>query len=222
MPIGLSFILAHAASHDRLNSDTYKRMNMAMLAQGLLGLVVVSLGPRLNVPYIVAYGLTCINTMKGYTYGVLGLDKQGGMQSLVEELTAGSKSLVGGFFKLPTKPVAILYQIATYSISAMKLIKVKEIYESLQSGSPIAGSVARLNRLILLSLMSYTLKDAADRDRLGGSTFIKLNYLSAVGFMINAIYNTGGLATPYGAIQAFFAAFFAFNGLASYMRNQYA
>ncbi|EJK53703.1 hypothetical protein THAOC_26802, partial [Thalassiosira oceanica] len=66
-------------------------------------------------------------------------------------------------------------------------------------GSPIAASAARLNRLVLLSLMSYTLKDAADRDRLGGSTFIKLNFLSAVGFAINAIYNSGGLVTPLGS-----------------------
>lgn len=222
MPIGLSAILADAASHDRLNSDTYKRMNMAMLAQGLLGLVVVSLGPRLNLPFIVAFGLTCINTVKGYTYGVLGLEKQGGIASLVAELKSGSKSLLGGFFTLPTKPIAMIYQVATYSVSVMKLIKMKEICESLQSGSPIAASAARLNRLVLLSLMSYTLKDAADRDRLGGSTFIKLNFLSAVGFAINAIYNSGGLVTPLGAIQAFFAAFFSFNGLASYMRNQYA
>ena len=222
MPTGLSVILADAASHDRLNSDTYKRVNMAMLAQGLLGLVVVSLGTRLNLPFIVAFGLTCINTVKGYTYGVMGLEKQGGIASLVNELKGGSKSLLGGFFTLPTKPIAILYQVATYSVSVMKLIKMKEIYESLQSGSPIAASLARLNRLILLSLMSYTLKDAADRNRLGGSTFIKLNYLSAVGFVINAMYNTGGVTTPFGAIQAFFAAFFGFNGLASYMRNQYA
>jgi len=222
MPIGLSHILAGAASHDRLGSDTYKRMNLAMLLYGIIGLGLISLGDiKRNALFAVAFGLTCINTVKGYVYGVLGLDKKGDT-SLAADLLDGGKDIITDYFTLSKKPSALLYQESTYSLSVMKLLKAKEIFESIQSKSFSIGALARLNRLVLFSLMTYTLKSAADRDRLGGSTFIQLNYLCGIGFLVNALFYTGGLQTLFGATQVFFSLHCAFQGVTSYMRNQHA
>ena len=107
-------------------------------------------------------------------------------------------------------------------IATMKLSKLYEIIQAKSITIELATLLARFNRLSLLALMLYTLKDAADRDRLGGSTFISLNYLCALAMGVQCAFYTGGLTTPLGGLSAFFAAFSAFNGITSYMKNQYA
>ncbi len=64
-------------------------------------------------------------------------------------------------------------------------------------------------------MLVYTLKDAADRDRLGGTTFIQMNYICAVSMWVHSFYLTGGVATPVGALSAMFGVFFAVNGMSS-------
>jgi len=225
MPAGISYIMISAAQHDRLNSDTYKRMNLAMLEYGMIGLTLKSLGSTRDGFYIAAFLLSVINSIKGYAYGVLGLDKSNTDTSLVQDLMNGTKSTIKGFFSIPKTIKSFGYLAATYMLAAMKLSKLKEIIQFIQANSvtsELSLLIARFNRLALLTLMLYTLKDAADRDRLGGTTFIQLNYLCAIAMIATAPFLDGGLKGPLGAANGVGAAFCAFNGITSYMKNQYA
>ena len=210
MPAGVSYIMSGAATHDRLGSDTYKRLNLALLEYGLIGLSIISLGKGGNKLLSVAYILSVINSLKGYAYGVLGWDKQSKETSLLKDLMNGTKETVKGFLSMPKNVKAAGYQVATYFTAFLKLEKLWEIVKFIQANSitaELSMSLARFNRLAFLTLMVYTLKDAADRDRLNGATFIKLNYLCSLAMGIQCAFNSGG---------------FAFNGVASYMKNQYA
>ncbi len=116
-------------------------------------------------------------------------------------------------------------------VASLKLLKLKEIVEFVLANSTIAGMaplLARFNRLAFLTLILYTLKDAADRDRLGGTTFIELNYLCAMSMAVCDIYSGGGpatqvaafLATPSGIVSALFAAFFTFSGVSADVKKK--
>lgn len=226
MPAGVSYIMSGAATNDRLGSDTYKRLNLALLEYGLIGLSIISLGKGGNKLLSVAYILSVINSLKGYAYGVLGWDKQSTETTLLKDLMNGTKdNTIKGFLSMPKNVKAAGYQVATYFTAFLKLEKLWEIVKFIQANSitaELSMSLARFNRLAFLTLMVYTLKDAADRDRLGGGTFIKLNYLCALAMSIQCAFNSGGFTTPSGILSAVFSLFFAFNGVASYMKNQYA
>ena len=224
MPAGVSYIMISAAKNDRLGSDTYKRLNLALLLNGALGLVVVKLGGNsmLTLPFV----LSVINSTKGYAYGALGWDKQSPDTSLPQDLTNIIKCMIKGFlFTVPKTGKAFVYWAATALVSSLKLLKLFEIVKYIQGNSGSAGLaplLARFNRLMFFSLVLYTLKDAADRDRLGGTTFIQLNYIAALSMGVNYAFYTGGMPEIVGALSAAFAAFFSFTGVTSYMKNQYA
>ena len=217
-----------AAKHDRLGSDTYKRLNLALLEYGLLGLLVIAIvGSRQPNPTLaLALLLSVINSTKGYAYGVLGWDKQNSETTLLKDVTNGIVASMKGFLLIPKNIKSAGYLGATGMITALKLLKLSEIVKLLQANSSpsvgLATLVAQLNRLAFFQIMLYTLKDAADRDRLGGTTFIQMNYLCSLAMGVQCAFFTGGVSTPLGALSAFFAAFCAFNGITSYMKNQYA
>mmetsp|Transcript_19808 Transcript_19808/g.32479 ORF Transcript_19808/g.32479 Transcript_19808/m.32479 type:complete len:358 (+) Transcript_19808:15-1088(+) len=217
MPAGLSYILVGAAKHDRLGSDTYKRINLSLLEYAVLGLSVFVLSGGGNPILKVAYIITLINTIKGYAYGVLGLDKKSGSDTLFQDFMKGVKSTIKGICSDPKNMKSFGYWSATLMVASMKLLKLKEIVHAVTSAvaaKDIAMLLARFNRLSLLALMIYTLKDAADRDRLSGTTFIQLNYLCAL--VLGIVGVIGGVMTPLGGTNVAFAAFFAVNGLSSY------
>lgn len=219
MPAGLSYILISAAKYDRLGSDTYKRLNLSLLEYASIGLGVMSLSGGGNPILKVAYILTIINTIKGYSYGVLGLDKKSGSDTLPQDFAKGITSTVKGTFSDPKNLKSLGYLISFLMVASMKLLKLKEIIDAARSAvasKDIAMSLARFNRLSLLALMIYTLKDASDRDRLGGTTFIQLNYLCALVLGIIGVLG-GGVMSPFGGANVAFAAFFAMNGLSSYL-----
>ena len=220
MPGGLSYILISAAEHDRLGSDTYKRLNLSLLEYAMIGLSVIVLSGGGNPILRVAYILTFINTIKGYAYGVLGWDKKSGSDTLLQDFTKGIGCTVKGTIgSVPKNMKAFGYLAALLMVISMKLLKLKDLIVAIQSSvasKDIAMTLARFNRLSLLALMIYTLKDAADRDRLGGTTFIQLNYLCALILGIVGVLG-GGVMTPLGGANVAFAAFFALNGIASYL-----
>lgn len=219
MPAGLSYILISAAKYDRLGSDTYKRINLSLLEYATLGLGVITLSGGGNPILKVAYIITLINTIKGYAYGVLGLDKKSDSDTLLQDFAKGIESTIKGTFSDPKNMKSLGYLVALLMVASMKLLKLKEIIIAARSAvaaKDIAMSLARFNRLSLLALMIYTLKDAADRDRLGGTTFIQLNYLCALILGIVGVLG-GGVMSPLGGANVAFAAFFAMNGLSSYL-----
>lgn len=222
MPAGLSYILISATKHDRLGSDTYKRLNLSLLEYAVIGLFVIALSGGGNPILKVAYIMTLINTIKGYTYGVVGWDKKSGTDTLLQDFTRGTVSTIKGICSVPKNTTSFGYLAATLMVISMKILKLKDVIVAFLSSiaaNDIAMLLARFNRLSLLALMIYTLKDAADRERLGGTTFIQLNYLCA---LVLGIIGTIGdeTMTLLGGANIATAAFFALNGISSYMKKK--
>lgn len=215
LPAGISYILISAAEHDRLGSDTYKRLNLSLLEYAMIGLSVIALSGGGNQILKVAYILSLINTVKGYAYGVLGWDKKS-KTSLLQDFTRGIQSTIKGICSVPKNWKSFGYFSATLMLVSMKLLKLKDVIIGIQSSGAakdIAMSLARFNRLSLLTFMIYTLKDAADRDRLGGTTFIQLNYLCALVLGIVGGVLGGGVMTPLGGSNVAIAIFCVMNGI---------
>jgi hypothetical protein len=192
---GVSNILKGAASSDRLSSDTYKRLNLALIKFGVLGLSLPILDPEhFQTPlFIIPPLLVTIQAIKGYGYGVLGWDKAKESSAIVTDLKEAIRSTIDNLKTF--KKESLDYLLATAMVGGMTLVKTKEVLELLLSGNSnplmLASRVSRLARLTLFTTILYTLKEAADRDRLSGTTFIQLNYLSSAAFfsMAGEYYN---------------------------------
>lgn len=218
-PAGISYIMISATRHDRLGSDTYKRMNLALFQYGVIGLLASALIGGMRISRILPLALAAVNSIKGYARGVLGWNMDKPDVTLLGDFTNGLKATATGLFSRPKNFKAFAYAAANLMVGSLCLIKVTEIVEvflakSLPPGE-IATAVARYNRLAFLGLMLYTLRDAADRDRLGGTTFIQMNYLCALSMAAHGQYFAGGIATPVGALCAILGVLFAFNGISS-------
>jgi hypothetical protein len=222
MPAGLSYILISAAANNRLGSDTYKRLNLSMLGYSGIGLAVVKLSKGRNQLLALALILSLINCTKGYVYGVLGWDKKNDT-SVFNDITKGSVDSVKGFFSIPKNFASFGYQVALIMVAYLKIERLLEVLRFIKASSidaqGLAMPLARLNRLVLMSLCLYTLKDAAERDRLGGTTFIELNLICSLSLAAQFLFDTGGVTTPVGVLSGFFAVFCALNGIGLYLKK---
>ena len=223
LPAGVAYILISAAANDRLSSDTYKRLNLALMEYGVIGLSTIALveerrrNPLLWLPFLLA----TVNSVKGYAYGVLGWDKQKDT-GLVRDLLSGTKSTIQGIFSIPKNIKAFVYLAATVTVGGLKLAKLVEIVKLIQGGTGMAEitpTLSRFVRLAFTTMILYTLKDAADRDRLEGTTFIELNYLTGTVMAANS-GALGGMTTPLGGLAALISAFSFFNGVSSSMKRE--
>ena len=101
-------------------------------------------------------------------------------------------------------------------LTIMKSAKLVEIFRLINGGASgliVYSRVSRFARYAMMASVMYTLKDAADRDRLEGTTFIELNFLSSV--VLAALASYFGFVTPIGGAAAAFAVFSAWNGVAA-------
>jgi hypothetical protein len=245
---GLAYILAGAAKNDRLKSDTYKRLNLGLVLYGAVGLSMVGLSSSFRLPiYVIPPLLAFINSIKGYAYGAMGWDKKSG--KIISDLTEGTKSTFWGMLTIPKNVKALGYSSATLMMGIWKIEQlVKFVQQALKGANGmiisdisglyytatrdifllcIATSLARVGRMALFTTVLYTLKDAADRGRLEGTTFIGLNFLSSLTFAAMAADLLGntflGLAngsTKFRAACAFFSVFSACNGAASILKKR--
>ena len=223
LPTGLSYILISAAENNRLGSDTYKRMNLALFQYGVLGSLIVGLGKGRNKILALALLLSIINSVKGYTYGVLGWDKMKDA-SLVDDIFKGTIDTMKGFLSLPKYINSFGYLAVTTMMAALKLQKLVEVVKFFNTSGLVEGlamPLAQFNRLALVTLSLYTLKDAADRKRLGGTTFIELNLLCALSLGVHAAFFMGEATFPLGLVSTytFFSLFCAFNGIREYIKK---
>ena len=108
--------------------------------------------------------------------------------SIISEfMNNGAKPTFSSMVKIPANVNSAAYQVSTFSFLVWKLSLLKNIINVLTSSlegaellfqfTPLAF---RYKKVMLLTVISYTLKDAADRDRLDGATFIQLNALLSV------------------------------------------
>jgi hypothetical protein len=203
---GVLFILKGAAIHDRLASDTYQRLNIAIIVSAILQQLVplgggsgdsipITLFQKLVLkgPALIALIMCC----KGYGYGVMGWDKsnykRGGFMT---NLMDGIQSTVKCMVNVKRKSFGyLLGTILVGSITVMKgwevivaLLALSSSSSSVSSTILLSSSLSRLAKLYLLTSIFFTLKDAADRDRLKGTTFVQLNMISAAAFASMAVY----------------------------------
>mmetsp|Transcript_4855 Transcript_4855/g.14047 ORF Transcript_4855/g.14047 Transcript_4855/m.14047 type:complete len:384 (-) Transcript_4855:208-1359(-) len=191
------YILKGAAIHDRLGSDTYKRLNLAIIAFAFVQLVI----PTGTMPWPNRLGfkvpgfLTFVNGIKGYGYGCLGWDKSKEKTTVLTDFKQGVKSTIKGMTVIKAKSVG--YVIGTLIMGSMSLLKSKELVtillvpsstEAPASIMTIFTKLSKMARLGLVATVMYTLKDASDRDRLSGTTFVQLNYLATAAFSSIAFY----------------------------------
>jgi len=235
---GLAYIQKVAAENDRLKSDTYKRLNVFMAWHGFLMSVVT---PKIfqSSPLILFTNLIAmINSIKGYGYGAKGWTLKEGVP-FVQDLTAGVKSTAQNMLSLPGKDIkSIGYFLGTMFVASVKFAKIIEIGNLfLQSNgaftSLIGTRLHRCTKLGLLSVCMYSLKDAAKRQRLNGTTFIQLNFLSSLvlASMSSYVIQEGSVAflgtktalllpTITAAFAGSLAFFTASNGILSIMEKQ--
>ena len=229
---GLALILKDAAVNDRLRSDTYKRLNLFTAWYGfLMSIITVKIfkPPQL---LLVTNLIAMVNSIKGYGYGAKGWTLREGVP-FSEDLVQGVKSTIRGMFRTFPKDVKsagyLLGTAVAKTLTIFKFIEIINIF--LGGGDSItflsATRLHRCSKLCLLSVCMYTLKDAADRDRLDGTTFIQLNFLSSLvwasmlGYILYqnpwAILGTKSTLKPTvtAALAGFFALFTAGNGIVS-------
>ena len=213
---GLCHILQGAASHNRLSSETYQRLNVGLLGFSLLSLTAVPaeagfLG-SFSAALVVTVFLTLVK-LYGTALAFLGW-KQGVMaedtitsssflapKRMLRELVQGTKATVKGLkVKSNNKGLAyrnclLLLCMGVVSSFMEGLFNIRYQKEFTRTWFEISLQWSAVARLFMLTTMVYSLKDAAERDRLTGTTFIQLNLM--VGFWA-VVVGLGQAVYPLG------------------------
>lgn len=179
---GIAYILKGAAENDRLSSDTYKRLNLAVFQFGLISLLAgikMKTNPILAILSIIAM----INSVKGYGYGLKGWELRPACAK--EDLLNGIKSNLSCMTKISNIKSAGYWAatVAMVSMTAAKAYEALNLFMVSSGNSFLLGTrLFRLAKFTLFSVIMFTLKDAADRGRLEGTTFVELNLMAAVSY----------------------------------------
>jgi hypothetical protein len=178
----VSYILAGANDHDRLGSDTYKRLNIGLLGFATLGLFALP-GEAAFLPNFGSFTVlvTAIALVKALV-GIVAFDgwKRGvGLEtSLIREMFEGTKSTLAGLWF--TKKRGAAYRNPLVLVIDGLISSFFEGCFFLTNNMPkLETSLwwSAVSRLFLITTMMYSLKDAAERDRLAGTTFIQMNFM---------------------------------------------
>eukprot|EP00956_Cyclotella_meneghiniana_P014545 scaffold21821_cov57-Cyclotella_meneghiniana.AAC.1 len=165
-----------------------------------------------------------------YSVGGFGSSFKERLYSKIHNLRQGINTV---FKTLPVtnERPASFYRTFFLLISILNpLCNIPELSFNLRQGMglfslPVSLNISSMARLILLSVMLYVLKDAADRDRLDGSTFITLNmsiglWALGVGIAQGLDFGQGGEFNIRRAADKFlFGVLFLNNGVISILRK---
>jgi len=222
MAAGISYIMIGAAENDRLASDTYKRLNIALFEFGAAGFLA-GVGMRLGVSFnfsaawLLMFFVSIVNSIKGYGYGLKGWEL--GDAGAGADLTNGMKANLKTMTQIPNIKSAG-YLVATLFIGFLKMQKLVQVFCG-RSLSQIVNPLIGLARLMVMTIALFTLKDAADRDRLEGTTFIQLNALSSLSFLSWATFH-GTAGTPLRPALGAISGFTAINAVLSQLKKKKA
>lgn len=215
----LLYILKGAASNDRLSSDTYKRLNLSVIGFALLQLLLPVHHWIEGLVFKLPAFVTLVNGVKGYGYGVLGWDKSKDKSTIMTDIKIGMISIIQGAGVVKQKSIG--YVIGTAFLGVMTAVKALELLKILilPSGEAVSKSymvlsrMSRLGRLGIMTTIMYTLKDASDRDRLTGTTFVQLGYLMTVAFLTMSFYLSPVGPTLLGVLAGGLSALTFYNGV---------
>jgi hypothetical protein len=135
---------------------------------GFVGLLV---GQNRGELWIITSVIAMINSIKGYGYGIKGWKLTESVSPIVD-MMEGCKANVKCLLRVPNER-SVGYLLATLFVGSVPLCMLK---------SGIKLSVVSYTTLAMLAATTLTLKDAADRGRLEGTTFIELNAMTATVF----------------------------------------
>ena len=214
---GFAYILIGAAENNRLTSDTYKRLNLALIEYGFISFIVGVIS-KVSASWNIVAFITFVNSIKGYGYGLKGWELV--PTSAKKDFTDGMKSNFDTMTKIPNVKSAG-YLAATLTVLSLKLVKFMEVMKGVIAGEAsyrLSINLFRLSIYMMMTITVFTLKDAADRDRLEGTTFIELNALATFAFAAWA--KNVGIGTPFGQAIAAFSAFSGFNGVSSVLKKK--
>mmetsp|Transcript_41422 Transcript_41422/g.81171 ORF Transcript_41422/g.81171 Transcript_41422/m.81171 type:complete len:370 (-) Transcript_41422:410-1519(-) len=223
-------ILVSAAAKNRLGSDTYRRLNLAVVVYS----AVSFMGYLAAWPFTGPAGAFChvygaLVHMNGWTTGIA---KEGGKTTLMAEFLRGTADTARGLVRWGEGGAKSAgYAAATGLLGVMVLHEAALLALKPIDPSIIARKYVGLGRLLLASFLSYTMKDASDRGRLEGTTFIQLNgamaaaAISAAAVMVApAVTGNAACVAPRVLQMAgiFGAAgiFYAVAGIGSLLKNR--
>lgn len=183
--------LHKATLADRLTSDTYKRLNLGLLGFGLTFWALpaeadfLKSGTRAKA---VTSGILCATKLVGLVLSLFGwqygVDASMGPSffkpgKLASESVSGVRSTLAGL-KVKDKKKATFYRNCLVFVLAGIVASLMQ--GILDTTSILNSSIqwSAVSRLWLFATMVYSLKDAAERDRLSGSTFIQMNFLIGI------------------------------------------
>lgn len=186
---GLCRILRMANEQDRLASDTYKRLNLGLLGFTGLGLTAVpgeaaflnsSRAAMVMAGFLMV--LRLFGTVLAFTGWKRGVT-DGTPNGMLAELVQGTKDTVKGF-KVEFSKKALTYRncmlivcLGIVSSFMEGLFNIRYQKEFTRTWFEISLQWSAVARLFMIATMIYSLKDAAERDRLTGTTFIELNVM---------------------------------------------
>lgn len=190
---GLCRILRDANKNDRLGSDTYKRLNLALLGFAGLGLTAIpgeaAFMNTAGSAMILSGLLTTLRlfgtflAFTGWKRGVLETNDEATPKRFLGELVQGSKDTIKGL-KVTNGKKALTYRncllLVCFGIlsSFMEgIFNIRFRKEFTRTWFEISLQWSAVARLFMIATMIYSLKDAAERDRLTGTTFIEMNIM---------------------------------------------
>ena len=192
------YILKGASVHDRLGSDTYKRLNLAVVSYALIQLLMPTgaVGSAGRASLKIPGFLALINGIKGYGYGVMDWDKSKGVAAILTDIRDGFTSTLKGLATIKVKSLG--YMLGTLLLGSMFCLKLNALCTIPLTTAEKVTRLSKLARFGLMATIMYTLKDACDRDRLSGTTFVQLNLVAAAAFLSISLY----LLPTYGTLLA--------------------
>lgn len=210
--------ILHTANANGLQgSDTYKRLHIGLALFSIINLFAVpgEAGFFLLSHQRIVFSLLTGIRILGATTALWGWNASLKKPAL-KELTTGIVGTLKGLRVVDRKKAlsyrnSMLLVVATGISSFLQgrfLLSYQK--EFLTTNFEISLKWSAVARLSMLATMIFTLKDAAERDRLGGTTFIQLNTL--VGLVAVAA-GMGQASYPSGAAARRGILFFFFSGL---------
>ena len=182
-----SYCLIDATEHNRLSSDTYKRINLALAVFSCMNSACYLVTwPFLGTAASFCNFYNISVALNGWTKGIKGLGRDEsrllGYESYLSEVSYGFRKTFESISTIKSK-VALGYLISLVmaSVALLHNIIILPVVWNKSLARVNAIRIASTSRLFLVSSIIFTLMDAANRGRLKGSTFIYLNISLAVG-----------------------------------------
>lgn len=196
----VKFTLKEAALRGQLYMDTFQRLNFALVLQNAACLAVLAQAVSLRSGALTAFVGGLCGAGLVLASRVYSLNRQGGglpLPSPSRTLSAAISVL------LPRNGPATAYSLLTLGCAGMAAMCLGAapggdmvLYEGIRG--PMAVFAERMTGagLLLMTLVAYSLKDGADREKLGATTFRWLNLGASASFLAMAAYTLFDFEAP--------------------------